>query len=113
MGISQMEVLNENRSFKRAYARGRYFVSPVLVTYCVKNGSKAGRFGITASKKIGKAVKRNRARRVIKEAYRSIFPRIKGGYDVVFVARGKTCEVLMDEVKKSMIWQIKKAGLWI
>ena len=47
------------------------------------------RLGITTSKKIGKAVQRNRARRLIKTAYRNLLPEIAPGYDIVVVARTK------------------------
>ena len=52
------------------------------------------RLGIVTSKKIGNAVKRSRARRVIREAFRLLEPelrqRFEQRYDFVFVARGKT-----------------------
>ncbi len=77
-------------------------VHPVLVTYMVKNRLGFSRMGITATKKIGKAHDRNRARRVIKEAYRLLEPQIKPGWDFVFVARTKTAFCPMEEVKRAM-----------
>ena len=56
--------LTENYEFRRVYARGKSAVRPSLVAYCMKRGGAAPRIGITASKKIGNAVKRNRARRL-------------------------------------------------
>lgn len=67
--------------------------------------------GITATKKIGKAVQRNRARRLIREAYRILEPNIKGlpyGVDIVFVARMKTTIVSMQEVQKAMCSHLDK-----
>ena len=58
--------LNQNRDFLRLYRKGQSLVSPVLVTYARRNGSKARRVGITATKKIGGAVQRNRAKRLIR-----------------------------------------------
>jgi ribonuclease P protein component len=51
------------------------------------NKFKASRVGITASKKVGGAVVRNRARRVIREAWREFAARILCGFDIVIVAR--------------------------
>ena len=88
--MTQWQTLKENRDFRRLYQRGKSYVSPVVVTYVLKNRSRAVRIGITTSKKTGKAVKRNRSRRVIREAFRALYPSVKPGYDFVFVARAKT-----------------------
>ena len=82
--------IKENRQFQRAYRRGKSFVSPVVVTYVVKNKTNNLQIGITTSKKIGKAVQRNRCRRIIRAAFCELSPMIKQGYDIVFVARAKT-----------------------
>ncbi len=103
--------LKDNRDFSRLYRRGRSFVSPVLVTYVTKNRSGNLRFGITTGKKIGKAVKRTRARRVIRAAYYELYPEMKQGFDVVFVARGKTPFVKSQVVCKAMKQHLKSAGV--
>ena len=73
--------LTENHEYKRVYARGKSAVRPVLVLYCLRNKKvKQARVGITASKKIGNAVKRNRARRLLRESIRALYPQLKPGY---------------------------------
>ena len=94
----QSVTLNENRDFRRAYAKGKSRVHRLLVTYVLRNRLGVNRVGFTATKKIGKACRRNRARRVIREAYRILEPQLRQGYDIVFVARGATGEVKMQEV---------------
>lgn len=101
----------ENRDFRRAYARGKSFVTPVIVVYVIKNRYHALRVGITTSKKIGNAVQRNRSRRVIREAVRALAPRIKNGYDLVLVARTKTPFVKSTEVTCALEQQLEKAGV--
>lgn len=79
--------INSNRDFTRLYKSGRSIVTPAFVCYFRENRQPYNRIGLTASKKIGNAVCRNRARRVLREAYRAcelVFPI---GYDIVFVAR--------------------------
>ncbi len=78
--------LRENKDFRTLYYRGRSQVNPALVTYVRKNRYGEPRIGITTGKKLGKAVQRSRARRVIREGLRPLYPSI-GGYDIVFVAR--------------------------
>ena len=58
--------LCRNNDFRRLYARGKSYVTPVVVIYVMKNRTKNLRVGITTSKKIGNAVLRNRSRRVIR-----------------------------------------------
>ena len=62
------KTLTRNNEFSRAYARGKSFVHPHLVLYVNKNRKGTTRVGLTATKKIGKAVTRNRARRVMRAA---------------------------------------------
>ena len=109
--MDQIISLTRNSDFRRAYARGRSYVSPVVVVYVLKNRQKLLRVGITTSKKTGNAVQRSRSRRVIREAYRQLAGRVRPGYDLVLVARGRTCHVKSTEVQKHMEKQLKAAGL--
>ena len=67
--------------------------------------------GLTTAKKIGNAVQRNRARRVMREAYRLLEDKLEKNCDIVLVARSKTPFVLMDEVKSDMMRAFEKAGI--
>ena len=77
--------LTRNNEFARAYTRGKSFVHPHVVLYVNKNRLGRTRVGITASKKIGNAVTRNRARRVLRAALYEVLPPDVGGYDLVLV----------------------------
>lgn len=103
--------LKDNRDFRRLYYRGKSYASPVLVTYVLKNRRADVRIGITTGKKIGKAVMRNRSRRIIREAFRALSGSIRNGYDFVFVARTKTPFVKSYDVMKAMKKQLKDAGV--
>jgi len=107
--------LKTNGEFRRLYGRGKSYVHPLLVTYFLRNRTGIARIGITAGKKIGNAVARNRARRVIREAYRHILPDIavakNRGWDIVFVARAKTCRVKSTQIKGVMRKHLKEAGM--
>lgn len=109
--MSDIITLKENREFRRAYSRGKSYVSPDLVTYVIKNNTNNLRIGITTGKKIGKAVERNRAKRVIRAAYSEVCDRIRTGYDIVFVARTKTPFRKSTDILKSMQKHIADAGL--
>ncbi|MEG2175043.1 MAG: ribonuclease P protein component [Oscillospiraceae bacterium] len=95
--------LNQNNDFRRLYHRSAA-LSAVLVTYAAKNRVGIHRIGITTSKKIGKAHDRNRARRIIREAWRQVAPTLadKPSMDFVFVARARTTVCSMQDVLHMM-----------
>ena len=88
--MSDFVTLKSNSDFRRLYNRGKAVTDPALVVYYSKNRAGICRIGITTSKKIGNAVERNRSRRLLKEAFRSVCPDVIPGYDIVIVARSKT-----------------------
>ena len=102
--------IKKNTLFSKIYKKGNCLVSYALIMYVMPNGLPYSRMGITVSKKVGKAVKRNRAKRLIRESYR-FFEKYTSGYDFVFVARTKTPEVGFFEVKKEMGKLFGKAKL--
>ena len=85
-----MKTIKLNRDFRRCYSKGAFLSHGALVTYARKIRGKETRIGITTSKKIGNAVQRNRARRIIRAACREVGTEFPEGYDFVFVARHRT-----------------------
>ena len=108
-----VETLKTNSDFRRAYMRGKSYTNPALVMYVRKNRAGSCRIGITASKKIGNAVQRNRARRVIRESFRQIKLPLKSGFDIVFVARTKTVFKKSTEIYDIMLPMLKDAKVVI
>ncbi len=104
------ETICENRLFRRLYKTGKSVVTPLFVLYVRKNGQKHNRLGITTSKTVGKAVQRNRCRRVLREAYRLLEPQIYSGYDLILVARTRTGQVSMNAVKDLLEKTLKGQG---
>lgn len=92
-------MLNQNYLFRRMYRQGKCVVNPYVAVYQKNNHLPYNRLGITATKKIGNSVQRNRARRVIKEAYRLLEPSLKIGFDYVIVARKKSITCNMQSVQ--------------
>ncbi len=106
--MNHTKSLTQNRDFLRLYRRGKSQIHPLLVVYALPNRLGINRVGITASKKIGNAVLRNRARRIIREAYRRLEPGLPPGWDMVFVARGRTTQATMWQVHAVMDKQLQK-----
>ncbi|HEX3027202.1 MAG TPA: ribonuclease P protein component [Clostridia bacterium] len=103
--------LKGNRDFRRIYSRAHSFVSRSVVLYFSKNRLGSNRLGITVSKKLGCAVKRNRAKRIIREAYRMTEPEIRRGYDFVVVARSRALSMKTGELQKDLYTVLKNAGV--
>lgn len=112
--MAQMfDTLKLNMEFRRVYGRGKSQVQPLLVTYVLKRRASGLRVGITAGKKVGGAVQRNRARRVIRAAYFQLAPQIKDGYDIVFVARTRTVTAKSTQVAEVMKRQLQALNVFI
>jgi len=82
-----------------------------VVTYILPRQKGTIRYGITASKKIGCAVDRNRARRVIKAAVTDLLPKMNGAYDLVFVARKATVTTKSTKLHTVIQTQLKNTGI--
>lgn len=100
--MKHTEKLNQNYLFRRLYRVGKCQVTPYFALYMRKNRKKFNRLGITATKKIGNAVQRNRARRVITEAYRLLEDRLPLGFDIVIVARTRATSTKMQPLMRSL-----------
>ena len=103
--------LDKNWQFNRVYGRGKSYVHPHCVLYVAKNRLGYTRIGLTATKKVGHAVQRNRARRVMRAALSEHLAQNIGGYDIILVARGQTPRLKSTQLSKTLGKLFAKAGL--
>ncbi len=103
--------LNRNGQFQRLYRKGASFVTPTMVVYVAKNRLPVCRLGITAGKKVGGAVERNRAKRRIRELFRNALPKLKPGFDFCIVARTYTVEAPAAKVERDFYASLQKLGV--
>ena len=109
--MKKFEKLKQNWEFRRAYTRGSACVAPQFVMYICKGRQAHTRLGITTGKKIGTAVKRNRAKRVITAAVRECLPQITPGYDFIIVARQRILSVKSNVAAAALLKLLKSANL--
>ena len=99
-------VIKSNRDFTYLFKKGESVVNYGFVCYIKPRRAGKNRLGVVTGKKVGNAVKRNRARRIIREAFRLFDPMIKKKtdrrFDFVFVARAKTPSLKMQQVLSLM-----------
>ncbi|OGO83701.1 MAG: ribonuclease P protein component [Clostridiales bacterium GWC2_40_7] len=105
--------LKKNYEFMRLYKKGKFFVGKYLVLYVKRNNTKNNRLGITVNKKVGKAVRRNRIKRLIKECYRHYEVSMKDGCDLVFVARSSELMPGYLEINREMKFLLKKMDVFM
>jgi ribonuclease P protein component len=103
--------LKENHLFRRLYGKGASEANRYLVLYCRRNGTAGNRVGITASKKLGHAVTRNRIRRRLREIYRLNEAQFLPGYDIVVVARSRAAEAEFSALQSAYLSAARRLGL--
>ena len=111
--MNKVVTLKKNYEFKNVITNGNFFRGKNITIYIEKNNKNINVIGIAVSKKIGKAVKRNKIKRIIRENYRLINGNLKKGYNIVFLAN-KEIEIEIDKImffysiKNEMYYIFKK-----
>ena len=100
--MKKIKVIKQSAVFSRLYKKGTSIVCPTFVCYIRKHKGEDVFLGLTVSKKIGGAVERNRAKRVLRVAARHALSLGLSGVSMLLVARGKTPFVKSDRVCKEL-----------
>ena len=104
--------LRNREDFSRIYRAGKSFANSQFVVYWSKQPvAEPFRLGVSASKKIGNAVVRNRMRRMVKEIVRAHSDRIVPNTDFILIVRKPATAMKMKDMEKSVLHVLKKAGL--
>ena len=96
---------------RRVYNEGKSWVHPLLVLVARPNGFGFSRVGVTASRRVGNAVERNRAKRLLREAARYLYPQLAAGWDVMLVARTRILETKEPQVRDALALLLRQSGL--
>lgn len=104
--------LKNRNDFSRIYRHGKSFANGQFVVYWSRQvNAEPFRLGVSASKKIGNAVVRNRMRRMVKEIVRLRKEQIVEKIDLIIIVRKPAIQMKMKEMDKSMVHVLKRAGL--
>ena len=113
-GFSKAERLRKRKQFLGVYERGDKIQATYFVLYMLENGRPHHRLGITASRKIGGAVVRNRIKRRLREIFRTNKQAIFPHCDLVVnakrsAARARNHQIQEDILKGILLWKRKAA----
>ena len=105
------EYLTKPEQYALVYDKGRSWVSSLLVMKALPNGISSSRYGFSVSKRVGKAVVRNRVKRLLREILR-ITP-LEPGWDIIFIVRPVAATTGYAELKKSVEGLLSRAQLLV
>jgi ribonuclease P protein component len=89
--------LTRKRDFEAVFKEGMNSASRYLVVYAKPNELSTNRLGLSVSRKVGKAVARNRIKRLLREAMRKSLDRISLDCDFVLIAKKSSVEAELDD----------------
>lgn len=99
--------ISRETDFQKVYQKGQPIKTFYFNLYFCPNESTENRLAVIASKKIGKAVKRNRAKRLLRESFRLLEKNCRKGFDLIFSAKnsllGKKLNDVLPPIKAALI----------
>lgn len=105
MKINKFDSISDSKEFSRVYQSAKKWHCDLAVVYFLE--SDTSRFAAVASKKIGKAVVRNRVKRLFRAAFSALSSDLKDGI-YIFIAKSGADKVPFDKICKSFRWALKR-----
>ena len=111
--MKRINTLKKNYEFKTVMNKEKFYRGKYITIYINENKEDKNKIGIAISKKLGKANKRNRLKRLIRESYRLQKDNLQKGYNIVFIWN-KKADILNNtykNVSEDMQKLFLKAGI--
>ena len=111
--LNKVNRLKKRYQFNYVYKNGTHFSQGALVLYLTTSKTKDIKVGFAVTKKIGKAVVRNRIRRQLREIVQKYLPNLKQNYNIILVARENISTFAFAELEKQFVELAKKAEIFL
>ena len=106
--------LTRSEDFKRVRRSGKSYAHPLVVLIVLKREKSDHpnvRIGVAAGRSVGTAVTRNRAKRLLREAMRTMIPNIASNLDLILIARAGLASASLDDTRKAVQNLLQRAQL--
>lgn len=109
-----IEKLHGTTDFNRVLKSGRKLKTFFVNIYVLKRkgNDEIRRLGLVTSKKVGNAVCRNKAKRRLREIFRTNKHKLTKGLDMIFISKPAIATVDYDKLKNSILGCLKNAGFY-
>ena len=111
--------LTRSEDFKRVRRFGKSYAHPLMVLVVQANDETQAvgacpanvRVGVSAARTVGTAVKRNRAKRLLRAAMQTLLPTLAPGWDLVLIARPALASSTLDETRQALYSLLQRSKL--
>ena len=103
--------LTRSTDFKRVRRAGKSYAHPFVVLVVQANEVSGVRVGVTAGRSVGGAVKRNRAKRLLREAIRPLLPDLLPGWDLILIARKALPAESLQDIRLALTGLLRRAKI--
>ena len=111
LGLGREQRIKQGRDFLRIKTEGKRFASGCLIANWASAIESRSRLGVITGRKIGSAVVRSRARRLLREAFRLHQRELCGPVDMVLIARSSIVGKHFQEVQRDRLEALRKGRL--
>ena len=111
--LKKINRIHLKKQYDAVFKSGRKHLSKHIIVYIMKNEVNVNRYGIIASKKVGKANVRNQAKRRMRHILKATKDMTKTGYDFTVVCRGNIKTARHGGLHQEFVSILKKAGLYV
>jgi ribonuclease P protein component len=109
--VKQRFRLTRSTDFKRVRRSGKSYAHPLVVLYALKSDLAGVRVGVSAGLAVGNAVKRNRAKRLLRAAMSDLLPKMILGSDLLLIARSPLPQSDFQHTRAALSTLLERAGL--